>query len=150
MLFRAVGVEELAGKVNDLLAAPEHSESCFLGHGCNVSSLEVFRGCDLDEASGILCGNNNSHSLLRFGDCKLGAVKSLVLLRNFVEIDGQTVCKLTDGNRNTARAKVIAALDKAGCFCVSEKTLKLALLGSVTLLNLCAAVGKRCRGVGFG
>ena len=150
VLFRAVGIEEFAGKVNDLLAAPEHSESGLFGNGCNVGRLEVFGGRNLDEARGVLGGNNNSHSLLRFGDSKLGAVKTLVLLGNLVKIDGQTVGKLADGNRNTARAEVIAALDEAGCLGVAEKTLKLALLGRVTLLNLCAAVGKRGRGVRFG
>ena len=114
-----------------------------------MGSLEVFRGRDLDKACGILCGNDDSHSLLRFGDSELCAVKTLVFLGYLIKIDGKTVGKLADSDRNAARAEIVAAFDKAGSLGVAEETLKLALLGSVTLLNLSSAVGKGGRGVGF-
>ena len=131
------------------MSLPLHYHSRFLGNSSNLVCFEVFILRESNEF--ILVGglNNYRHSLLRFGDSKLCAVKTLVLLADCIEIDRQTVCKLTDSYRNTACAEVVAALDKTGNLRVTEKTLDLSFLGGVSFLYLGCHGGKRFHIVGF-
>ena len=101
----------------------------------NNSCFEVLALCYFDECIDVFGSDNNSHSLLRFGDGELCAVETVVFLGNCVEVDLKTVCKLAYCNGNAARAEVVAALYHAGSFGVSEQTLKLALFGGVALLD---------------
>ena len=135
MLFRAVRIQEFAGNIHDRLAIPGHHKALFLGDSGNNGRLKVLFCGKRQEFLYVLIGNHHCHTLLRFGDGKLGAVKAVVLLANSIQIDGQAVGKLTDGNGYTARTEVIAALDKARDVGVAEKSLDLALLGRL-LLNL--------------
>ena len=149
VLLCAIGVEEVAADVNDSLAVPGHSESALCLDGSDYGCLKVL-GCGKSEESILILGlDNDSHSLLRLGDRKLGAVETVILLGYCVEVDVKTVCKLADSNRNTACAEVITALDHSGNLAVSEETLKLSLLGGVTLLHLCAAILQRLEVMGF-
>ena len=116
-----------------------HDKACFFRNTRNRACLEVFAFCKGKKLVGILCRNDNSHTLLRLAYCKLGTVKTVILFRNCVEVNFKTVCKLAYRNGYTACTEVIATLNHAACLCVPEQALELALFGSVTLLNLCTA-----------
>ena len=85
--------------------------------------FEVFGKGDLTEPCGVLGRDDHRHTLLRFGNGKLGAVQTLIFLRNGVQVDIETVRKLADGDGNAARAEVVAALDHPARFRVAEQTL---------------------------
>ena len=61
----------------------------------------------------------------------------------------QPVGKLADGHGNTARAEVVAALDKLGRIRVAEQSLEFALFGRVTFLDFRAALFERRKLVRF-
>ena len=150
VLFRTVGVEEGSRQIDDGLAVPLHGQTGSLGHFCNNGCFEVFGGRDRAECVNVFSRNDNCHTFLGFGDCQFRAVQTVVLLGNSIEVDCQTVSKLTDGNGDTACTEVVAALDHPGCIRVAEQTLQLALLRSITLLNFCAAGGQGFLSVGLG
>ena len=89
------------------------AHALFLGHGGNDRSFEVFLGGVLHKGLGILGSDGHGHTLLALGDGQLGAVQTLIFLSDLVQVDLQAVGQLTDGNRDTACAKVVAALDEA-------------------------------------
>ena len=132
----AVRVEEGARKVGDRLAAPVHDHAGALSHDGHAVGLQVFGLRGGDELRLILRRDDDGHALLRFGDRKLGTVEALILLAHGVELDLEAVGQLADGDRHTARAEVVAALDEAGDLAVSEQALDLALFGRVALLDL--------------
>ena len=136
VLDRTVRVEERARKVGDRLAAPVHHHAGALSHDGHAVGLQVFGLRGGDELRLILQRDDDGHALLRFGDRKLGTVEALILLAHGVELDLKAVGQLADGDRHTARAEVVAALDEAGDLAVSEQALDLALFGRVALLDL--------------
>ncbi len=62
----------------------------------------------------------------------------------------ETVRELADGNRNTARAEVVAAFDELCCVGVAEQSLQFALFGRVALLHFRTALLQGRKLVGFG
>lgn len=138
-----VGVQELAGQVNNGLAVPYLTHPFFLGDGGNDGRLEVFLGGVLHKGLGILSSHGHGHALLALGNCQLGAVQALILAGDFVQVNMQTVSQFADGDRHTARAEVVAALDEAGDLAVPEQALDLALFGRVALLHFACHGGKR-------
>ena len=150
VLLCTVGIQEFTGKVNDDVAVPGHSQSLLRLDACYAGCFKVLGKRQLAEAISILGSNHNSHSLLAFADGKLGAVQALVLLGHGVQINIQTVGQLADGNRNTACAKVVAALDQTGGLGITEQSLQLSFLGCVTLLHLCTTAFQRGQRVGLG
>ena len=150
VLLRTVGVEEFTGNIHDHLAPPQHGQTGIVGDVGHHGGLQIFACRDLAEASHVAGLYHHSHSLLRFADGQLRSVQTLVLLGYPIQIDTKTVCQFTDGNGNTAGTEVIAALDQAGRLGIAEQSLKLSLLGGITLLNLRTAGGQGFGGVGFG
>ena len=142
MLGRTVGVKEFTADINYRFAVPIHNKIGIFFNNGNNGCFKVFAVSDFAESLGVLCLNNNCHSLLTFGDCKLRSVKTLVFFGNGVEVDFKSVGKLADCNRNTACAEVVAAFDKQRSLFISEKALKLSFFGCITLLNLSSAVFK--------
>ena len=81
-----------------------------LGDDGNDDSLQMFSlAAAAMNVSASSCADDDRHALLRLGDGKLGAVQTVVLLRNGVQVDVQAVGQLADGDRNAARAEVVAA-----------------------------------------
>ena len=150
MLFCAVGVQEFPADVDDGIAIPMHHQSGLLRHLCHRASLEILFGCQSQEGIHVLWLYHHSHTLLGLGDGQLGAIQSLVFLGNGVEVNFQTVCQLTNGNRHTACAKVIAPLNQAAGLGIAEQPLKLPFLGSVTLLHLSTAAFQGFHRMGLG
>ena len=150
MLVGAVGVEELAGEVGNGLPLPGHDHAGLLGDHGHAVGLQVLGLGELDKLVCVLGGDHYGHTLLGLGDGQLGAVQAVVLLADGVEVDLQAISQLTNGNRNAACAKVVAALDEAGDLGVTEQSLDLALLGGVTLLHLGGHGGQRLHVVGLG
>ena len=68
MLCNTVGIEESAGQVNNFIATPEHNQARFFGNVGNNSCLQVFFVSIFDEGIAVSGSDNNSHTLLRFGD----------------------------------------------------------------------------------
>ena len=94
--------------------------------------------------------DGHSHTLLALGDGQFGAVQTLIFLSDLVQVDLQAVGQLTDGNRDTACAKVVAALDEAAGILAAEQTLQLTLDGGVALLHLGTAGLQAGQLVGLG
>ena len=147
MLLGAVGVQELAGQIDDESAVPGHAQSCFFSDRRDNGGFEVFARSIFAEFLRILLCDDYRHALLGFGNRQLGAVKALVFLRNLGKIDEQSVSQLADCDRYAARAEVVAALDQARNLLIAEETLNLSLLGGISLLNLSAAGRQRFGGM---
>ena len=150
MLGRAVGIQELPADVADFFAVPVHHQTGAFRDHRHGDGVQVLRGGQLQKPPRVLCFHDNGHPLLGFGDGKLGAVQTFILLGNGVQVDLQTVGQLADGHGHAARAKVVAAFDEAGSLAVAEQALELPLLGGVALLHLGAAGFYRLLGVGLG
>ena len=121
VLGAAVGVEEIAGNIDNLDAVPGHAQAVLVGNGCDNNSLDILLGSCGNKGVYVLCTDNDSHALLRLGDSQLGAVQTVVLLRYGVQVDVQTVSQLADGNGYTARTEVVAAANHAGDIAVAEE-----------------------------
>ena len=150
MFFRAVGIEEGAADVDDFPAVPAHYEAGAFGYDGDLGGAKVLFFRKGEEFLKVLRLDNYRHSLLGLAYGELGSVKTLVFLRNGIEVDVETVGELADGDGDAARAEVVAALYHAAGFGISEKALELALLRGVALLYLRAAGFKGFGGVGFG
>ena len=150
MLSNAVGIEESAGQVNNFIATPEHNQARFFGNVGNNSCFQVFFVSIFDEGIAVSGSDNNSHTLLRFGDSQLGAVQAFVFFGNLVEVDNKTVGQLADSNGYTACTEVVAAFDHCGYGRVAEQTLDFAFGWRITLLYLCAAAHEGVNGVLLG
>ena len=70
----AVGVEELAGQVDDGDAVPGHAHARLGGNLGDNGSLQVFLGGVAHELLDVTVGDVASHALLGLGDSELGAV----------------------------------------------------------------------------
>ena len=106
------------------------------GHGGDHRGFEVLLAGVPQELVDVLGCHVHGHALLRFGNRQLGAVKSLVLLRNGVEVHVQTVGQLADRHGHAAGTEVVAALDESAGVAAAEQALQLALDGRVALLHL--------------
>ena len=150
MLLRAVGVQEFALDVADDIAVPAHDKARLRRHLGHDGGLQVFPvGCG-NEFLRVLFRHHNGHALLALGDGKLGAVQPVIFFRYGVQVNGKAVGQLTDGDGNTARAEVVAALDHPRCFLCAEQALQLALHRRIALLHLCTAGLQALQLVGFG
>ena len=138
-LCNAVCIEERSAEVNDGLSSPVHCKSGSFSNDRNSSGFKIFLVSLCNKAVNILSLKHNSHSFLRFGNCKLCAVKTVIFLSNLVKVNRKTVCKLADSNAYAACAEVIAALYHSRNSPVSEKSLYFSFCGGITLLDLCAA-----------
>ena len=111
VLGRTVGVEELAGQVDDGNAVPGHAHARLGGNLGDDGCLQVLLGGVAHELLDVIVGDGAGHALLGLGDSELGAVKAVVLLGYGIKVDIQAVGKLAHGDRDAAGAKVVAALD---------------------------------------
>ena len=136
VLVRAIAGEESAAQVGDLHAVPVHDHPGLLGDDSHLIGLQILRRGGGDELLRVLGADDDGHALLRLGNGQLRAVQTVILLAHGVQVDGQAVGQLADGDADAACAKVVAALDHAGDVAVAEQALDLALLGGVALLHL--------------
>ena len=139
VLGSAVGIQEGPAQVYDGTAVPAHAEPRLLCDHGDGNSLQVFLGSQGQEGISVCGTDHDGHALLALADGELGPVQPLIFLGHGVQVDIQSVGKLTDGHRYAARAKIVAALDHPTGLAVAEEALELALLGSVALLHFCAA-----------
>ena len=131
-----VGIQECAGNIYDLFASPLENQSRILGHFCHADSLQVLFRSIFHKFINVFRVYNHCHTLLRFGDGKLGSIKTFIFLRYFVKIYYQSVCQLTDGNRHTTCTKVVTFANQSGHFRTAEQSLDLALSWCISFLNL--------------
>ena len=134
MLDGTVGIQESTGEIGNDLAFPAHDHTrCFRNNSDSVRFQILFFSFS-DELIGIFGSDDYGHTLLGFGDRKLGTVETFVFLADIVQFDLKTVSQFTDGNTDTAGTEIVAALDQACYFSVAEQSLDLSFLGSVTFL----------------
>ncbi len=146
----ARGVKERPRDVHNHFAAPLHDEAA---GACNVGDFDgaqVLRVRGGDKAGGVPRAHHDGHALLRFGDGKLRSVQSLVFFGNGVKVNLKTRRKLSYGDRDTARAEVIAAADHQAYVPVAEQALDFALLHGVPFLNFSGRSSDGFFGVHFG
>ena len=150
MLFRTIGVKELAGDMDNGMPLPVHGQvGFFLDRGDDRGLKVLFCG-KAQEVFGVLRIHHNGHALLRLGNGKLGTVQAFILLGDQVQLNIQTVCELADGDGNTAGTEVVAALDQQTGFRIAEQALELALFRRVAFLDLCTAGFQGCGGMCLG
>ena len=148
--MRAVGIQEGAGQIRDGLSSPVHHKARLFRNNSDLNRLEILFVCVLQELIRILRRYYHCHPLLGFGDCQLCAVKTRILLRNLIQVDPESGSKFTDGNGNTACAKVVALLDDVTDLRAAEHSLQLPLCRRITFLDLCAAGLKGLCGMNLG
>ena len=150
VLGRAVGVEEVAGEVDDGVALPGHADAGLMRDLGDHGRLEVLLGGVAHELLDVLLGHGDGHALLGLGNRELGAVQAVVLLGDHVEVDVEAVGELAHGDGHAARAEVVAALDEATGVAAAEEALQLALHGGIALLDLGAVLLDGLDVVGLG
>ena len=148
--MRAVGIKEGTGNIDNGLSSPFKNKPGLLCYTGKWGRLQILLGSILEELVLILGRDDNSHALLGFGNGELCAVEAFIFLRDQIKVDLKTVGELSDRNGDSARAEVIALFDEAGNLGTAEKTLKLTLCGSISLLHFRAAGSQRLLGVGLG
>ena len=131
-----VGIQESSLQIHDGLASPVQYKSGFLSNNCYGNSLQVLFLCIAQKSIYILRIYYHCHTLLRLGDCQFRAIQSGIFLGYLVQIYGQTVCQLTDGNGDTAGTKVVTFFDQTADFLTTEQSLDLTLGRCITLLYL--------------
>ena len=87
MLLSAVRVKELTADIDDDLVVPFHDKARVFCDDGNRSCFEVFFVCDGKEGVDVFFFDHHCHSLLRFADCELGAIKAFVFLWDGIEVD---------------------------------------------------------------
>ena len=136
MLRGSVRIQEIAADIHDRLPPPAHGETLLRLHLRHRAGLQVFRLRQGKERFYILRRDDHRHPLLALRDRQLRSIQAFILLRHLIQIDIQPVRQLADGHADTARAKVVAALDHPAGIPIPEQALQLPLLGGVALLNL--------------
>ncbi len=139
LLMRSVRVKESPAYIDDLFASPLKHKALFFGHDGDSHRLKVLLVREGEKFIDIGRIDDDSHSLLRFGDRKLGAVKSRVFLGNLIERDSESVRKLSYSDRHSAGSEIVAFLYYAAYLGTSEKSLYFTLSGCVSLLHLRSA-----------
>ena len=104
---RSNGYDNFSAAV-DFIAAKQ-GRGVFVSYR-NSGGFKVLPVSLLYKAVNILRYKNNCHSLLRFGNCQLCAVKSLIFLCYFIKVNSKSVSKLTDSNTYSACSEIVAAL----------------------------------------
>ena len=150
VLRGAVAGEELAGEVDDGVAAPRDVDARILGDGGDDGGLEVLLSGIAHELVDVGGGKGHGHALLALGDGKLGAVEALVLLGHAIEVDVEAIGEFAHGDGDAAGAEVIAALNQTAGIAATEEALELALDGGVALLDLGTALLQALDVLGLG
>ena len=149
-MLGAGAVDEFARKVADLGARIEHAHTTAAGDVGHVGDLDIVDGTMLHKGFHIRSLDHDGHALLGLADCEFGSVEAGVLGRNAVEIDVQSRGELAYGYAHAAGAEIVGFLDETGDLGAAEKTLELAFLRGISLLDLAAASLERRLGVLLG
>ena len=139
LLMSAVRIQKSSGNIDNLFSSPEKHKSRALRHLSYRRCLQIFLRRIGKEGCFILLIHDNCHTLLRLGDGNLRSIQARVFLRNQIQIYPQSCRQLADRYRYTARAEVVALLDKTGYLRAAEQSLNLPLRGRVSFLHLGAA-----------
>ena len=111
LLPHTVGVDKVAAEVHDGLAAPLHRQPVGVGDLGDDVGFDVLLAAVFEEGFHVFRIHHSAHTLLRFADGHLRAVKALVFGSHRVEIDLQSVGQLADGDADTARTEVVGLFD---------------------------------------
>lgn len=135
VLLDAIGFKKFAGEIDDGVASPSHDEASGIGDGGDVDTLEVFfmRFCDeVVEIGGV---DADGHAFLGFRDGDFGAIEAFVFFRDFIEIEDEAVGDFPDCDGDAPGSEVVTDFNFGREFWVAEKSLDLALGGSVAFLD---------------
>ena len=122
-LYCAICIQEISGKVSNLLTIPGHNHSGCLGNLRHTVGFQVFFLRQSNKVFCVLSCNYHSHTLLRLGDCQLCTIQSLILFTNCIQINPQAVCQLANSNTDTTGTKVVAPFNQAGNRRIAEQPL---------------------------
>ena len=150
MLGNAVGIQKVAGKVNDFIAAPVHYKPSVITNLPDNGCFKVFLIGKGNKFLNIFGSNNKRHAFLRFGNGKFRTVKAFIFLRHFVKVNYKAVGKFAVGNGYAACTVVVAALNHRRNFRVAEQTLNFTFCRRVAFLYFRTAACQRINGMFFG
>ena len=150
IVFRAGAVDERAGEVADLAVPVEHAHPAGIGDIGHVGDLDVVHGAEFHHPLLVGRFHDHGHPLLGLADRELRRVQAGVFRRHAVQPDVQAIGQLADGDAHAAGAEVVRLLDEFRHFRTAEKTLQLAFLRGVTLLDFATAGFERSLGVLLG
>ena len=134
-----IGIQECSTNIYNLFISPDQYQSRCLCHNRNLYCFQVFFIGILQEFFHICRIYYNSHTFLRFRNCDLSSIQTCIFLRYFVQVDLQSVCQFSDGNRYSAGTEVITFLNQTADLRSAEHTLNLSLCRCITFLNFCSA-----------
>ena len=149
MTFDAVGVEKFSADVDDLNAAPIHNHASAISNFCDFVSLQIFSIGKRNEFFNVVRVKDNSHAFLRFGNCKLGAVETVIFFPHSVKIDFETFSQFADSNSHAAGSEVVATFDEFRRVGISEEPLNFSFSRWIALLNFRARSRERFCSVNF-
>ena len=86
-LLTLSGVKTLLLHVDDGIVVPGHAHARLGRHGGDRSGFQVLLIGQLQEAVDVFGCECHGHSLLRFADCELSAIKAFVFLWDGIEVD---------------------------------------------------------------
>ena len=150
LLMCSVRIQKCSGQIHNLFSSPGQNQSRFFSYYCNLCCLQVLFCCISHEFFYVLWIYNNSHTLLRFGDCNLRSVKTCIFLRHFIKVYSESVCQFTNCDRYTTCTKVVTFFDQLTYFFSAEQTLNLTFCRRISLLDLCSTGLDRFLCVYFG
>ncbi len=139
----AVRREKFAAQADYGLAHPVHLEARFFRDDRDDRCLKIFAFGIFYKFGSVVRIYDNSHSFLRLGDRKLGAVETFVFLGNAVKIYRDAVGKLSDRDGNSACAEVVASLDETCNLAATEQSLYLSFFRRIAFLHFSAALCQR-------
>ena len=150
LLCYAIGIEECPGDVDDVLIAPVHDQPFRVRSDSNDRRFQIFFRRVFHEFFHMFRSYYDSHAFLRFGNSQFRAIQTFIFFGNFIEIDIQAIGQFPNGDRHTAGAEVIAALDEDRHFMAAEQALDFPFRQRIALLDFSAAGFQRFYGMLFG
>ena len=139
MLGHAVGIQELAGDIYDLIPPPVHDETGFLRNFCHNGGFQVFLIRKLREFFPVFFPDHNRHAFLGFGNRQFRSVQAGIFFGYFVQIDLQPFRQFADGYGNTAGAEIVAAFYQHRYFGIPEQALDLPFRRRIPFLHFRSA-----------
>ena len=143
IMFGSGTVNEFALKICHDFISVEHPHAFCISNISHMSNFHVLAVAVFHELGLVLSLYDYRHSFLRLTDSQLSSIQSVIFYRDSVEIDVESVCKLSDSHADSTCSEVVGFLDKFSHFRTAEKSLELSLLRSIALLNLTSASFER-------
>ena len=134
-LLDAICIEEFASEIDNGFAAPGHTETTGIGDGGDVDTFKILFVGLSNEVSDLRGVNTNSHTFLRFRNCKLSSIKTIIFLGDSIKVDFKAVGNFANRDRYSSCSKVVTDLYLWRKFRISKEALNFTFGGSISFLN---------------